>query len=56
MLIQIYFSFNINDKLIFIDRLQFLSSSLDSLINNLAKDSFKYLSQEFDSKFLYLVK
>ena len=45
-----YTSFTINNKLRFIDRFQFLSSSLDSLIKNLNKDHFKYLSQEFDKK------
>ena len=35
---------------------RFLSSSLDSLFKNLGKDEFKYLSQEFDSKVLDLVK
>ena len=50
-----YFSFTINNKLSFIDSFQFLSSSLDSLVKNLAKDDFKYLSQEFDNNVLYLV-
>ena len=49
-------SFNINNKLIFIDSFQFLSSSLDSLVKNLGKDDFKYLSQEFDSNILSLVE
>ena len=38
-------SFSINNKLIFIDIFQFLSSSSDSLVKNLNKDDFKYLSQ-----------
>ena len=37
----------INNKLSFIDRFQFLSSSLNGL--NLSKDHFKYLNQEFDN-------
>ena len=41
--------FSINNKLAFIDRFQFLSSSLDSLVKNLVKDHFKYLSQGFDN-------
>ena len=49
-------SFSINNKLIFIDNLQFSSSSLDSLVKNLSKDNFKYLSQEFDNNVLNLVK
>ena len=42
-----YMSFNINNKLSFIDSFQFLSSSLDSLVKNLRNDDFKYLIQEF---------
>ena len=49
-------SFSINNKLRFIDIVQFLRSSLDSLVKNLAKDDFKYLSQEFDSNVLDLVR
>ena len=49
-------NFTINDKLSFIDSFQFLSSSLDSLVKNLNKDYFKYLSQETDNNLLDLVK
>ena len=49
-------NFTINNKLSFIGSFQFLSSSLDSLVKNLSKDDFKYLSQEFDNKVLDLVK
>ena len=55
-LYQKYTSFSINSKLSFIDSLQFLSSSLDSLAKDLAKDLFKYLSQQFHNNVLYLVK
>ena len=48
-------SFTIN-KFSFIDSLQFLSSSLDSLVENLSKDDFEYLGQEFDYDVLDLVK
>ena len=51
-----YMSFSINNNLIFIDSFQFLSSSLDSLVKNLGKDDFKYLSQERDNNVLDLVK
>ena len=51
-----YMSFTINNKLSFVDRFPFLSSSLDSLVKNLSKDDFKYLTQEFDNNVLYLVK
>ena len=43
-----YMSFTINNKLSFIDSFQFLSSSLDSLVKNLGKNDFKYLSEEFE--------
>ena len=43
----------INNNLAFTD---ILNSSLDSLGKNLGKDYFKYLSQEFDSDVLDLVK
>ena len=49
-------SFAINRKLSFIDSFQFLSSSLDSLVKNIKKDNFKYLSQEFDNNIIGLVK
>ena len=41
-----YISFTINNKLSFIGNFQFLSFLLDSLLKNLSKDEFKYLSQE----------
>ena len=51
-----YMIFSINNKLVFIDSFQFLSSSLDGLVKNLDKDDFKYLSQEFDNDVLDVVK
>ena len=51
-----YMGFTVNNKLGFIDSFQFLSSSLDSLVKNLTKDDFKYLSQEFDNNVLDLAK
>ena len=51
-----YMSFSISNKLSFINNFQFLSSSLDGLVKNLAKDDFKYLSQEPDNNVLDLVK
>ena len=49
-------SFTINNKLSFIVSFQLDSPSLDSLVKNLSKDDFKYLSQEFDNNVLDLVK
>ena len=46
-----YISFSINNKLSFIDNIRLLSSSLDSIVKNLDKDDFKYLSQEFDNTY-----
>ena len=37
-----YMSFNINNKLVFIDSVPFLCSLLDSLVRNVDKDDFKY--------------
>ena len=50
-----YMSFSINSKLSFIDSFQFLSSSLDSLVKNLAKDDFKNLSQELDIRYKIII-
>ena len=49
-------SFTINNKLRFLARFQFLSSSVDRLVKNLRESDFKYLSQDFDKKVLDLVK
>ena len=49
-------SFSINNKLSFIDSFEFLICLLDSLVKNLTKEDFTYLSREFDNKVLDLVK
>ena len=51
-----YMRFSINNNLGFIDRFRFLSSTLDSLIKNLNKADFKYLSQESDNSVFDLGK
>ena len=51
-----YISFNINNRIIFTDSFQFVSSSLDILIRNLGKDDFEYSSQQFFTEVLDLVK
>ena len=48
------YDFTINYKSSFIYSFQFLSSSLDSIVTNLGKGNFKYLSQEFDDKNLII--
>ena len=47
-----------NKNLVFIDSMQFMNSSLEKLIKNfnLSENDFKYLTQEFDSKDLELLK
>ena len=49
-------SCNINNKLNFIDSLQFLSFSLCSLVKNLSKDDFRCLNEEFDKNLRDIVK
>ena len=51
-----YMSFSTNIKLNFINSSHFLFSSLESLVKNLNKNDFKYLSEEFDSNVLDIVK
>ena len=51
-----YIAFTINRNLVFIESMQFMSSSLDSLVTNLSNNDFKYLSEEFRGEFLGLVK
>ena len=46
-------SFTINTNLVFIE---FMNSSLDSLVKNLSDNDFKHLSEEFNDEFLKLVK
>ena len=51
-----YMAFTINRNLVFIDSMQFMNSSLDSLVKNLIDEDFKHLSKEFSGEFLKLVK
>ena len=51
-----YMALTINRNLVFIDSMQFMNSSLDLLVKNLSENDFKYLSEEFSSEFLKLVK
>ena len=47
-----YMTFTINKNLVFIDSMQFMNSSIDSLVKNLSDNDFK----EFTGEFLELVK
>ena len=49
-------AFTINRNLVFIDSMQFMNSSLDTLVKHLLNNDCKYLSEEFRGKFLKLVK
>ena len=51
-----YMSCTINNNLRSIDSFQFLSSALDSLVESLSRDDFKYFSQECGNNELDLVK
>ena len=50
-----YIAFMLGNHLTFINRFQFMSSSLDKLISNLPKEAFKYTSKEFTGKELSLM-
>ena len=54
--VEKYMAFTINKNLVFIDNMQFMNSSLDSLVKNLSDIDFKHLSQEFSGDLLKLVK
>ena len=43
-------------NLVFIDSMQFMSSSLDKLVKNLSDKDFKYLVEEFGSRNLEILK
>ena len=49
-------AFIINNNLFFIDRMQFMESSLDALVKNFRDNDFKHLSQEFNGQQLNLIK
>ena len=51
-----YMSFITKIKLNFINSFHFSFSSLENLVKNLNKNDFKYLSGEFDSNVLDIVK
>ena len=49
-------AFFLGKNLVFIDRMQFMSSSLDKLVKNLSNEDFKYLVKEFGSENLEILK
>ena len=50
-----YMAFMLGNYLTFIDRFQFMSSSLDKLVSNLPKEALMYTSEEFTDKELSLM-
>ena len=51
-----YMAFFLNKNLVFIDSMQFMNSSFEKLVKNLSDNDFKYLTEEFSSKNLVLLK
>ena len=51
-----YMAFSINKNLVFIDSMQFVNSSLDSLVKNLSDNDLECLSEEISGDLLNLVK
>ena len=49
-------TFSLSKNLVFIDSMQFMNSSLEKLVKNLSDNDFKYLTEEFGSKNLELLK
>ena len=49
-------AFTINKNLFFIDRMQFMNSSLYALVRNLSDNDIKHIAQEFCRNLLELVK
>ena len=48
--------FTVNNNLVFIDSMQFITSNLDSLVKNFSEMHFEDLYKEFIGNFLKLVK
>ena len=46
----------LNKNLVFIDSMQFMNSSLEKLVKILSENDYKYLTEEFGSKNLELLK
>ena len=51
-----YMAFMINNNWVFIESMQFMNTSLDTLVKTLSDSDFKYLSQDLSGDFLDLVK
>ena len=49
-------AFTINNNSVFFDNMQYMNSSLDSLVKIFSDNHFKYFSQEFSGDLLELLK
>ena len=47
-----YMTFTVNKNFVFIDSMQFMNYTLDSLVKNVSDNYFKYLSEEFRGEIL----
>ena len=54
--LKTYMAFILNKNLVFINSMQFMNSSIEKLVKNLADDDFKYLTGGFSSKNLEPLK
>ena len=54
--IETYMTLFLSKNLVFIDSMQFMNSSLDKLVKYFSDSDFKYLTEEFGSKNLELLK
>ena len=54
--LELCMAFTINRNLVFIDSMQFMNSSLDSLVKNLVHKDFVSLSEDFRGKYLEVAK
>ena len=51
-----YMAFMINNNWVFIESMQFMNTSLDTLVKTLSDSDFKYLSQDLSGDFLDIEK
>ena len=51
-----YIAFFLNKNLVFIDSMQFMNYSLKKLVKDLSDNDFKYLTEEFGSENLEVLK
>ena len=49
-------AFFLNKNLVFIESMRFINSGLENLVKNVSDNDFKYLTEEFGSKNLELLK